>query len=366
LRVVIDALAARFGGTAYMVAQISAALAKREDVEHVWVLVTAGSVADRALKASPAITAVRADLDGSAHLARRAVWQATHLPGLVKAHSIDRMLTVSGMLLGNPRVPIVVHLTNPVAYECGGLANRLRRVLIRHTIERCDTLMVPTEAMGELVAADCRVRPLVLPLGVDREVFSPAPMPGTDVLYVADFYVHKRHDLAIEAWARLPEPRPRLRFVGNPAVDRANFRAVEERAREVDPTGAAIAIDGHLSLGDLVEAYRSAAVLLMPSEHESFAMPLAEALACGVPAVVRGLPSLRETGTGGSVFVDSQEPQAWTQALGGVLGDAQVRHSLRTAALKHAERFSWDALAAAIVAAQSPTLDVGVHEEMVG
>jgi N-acetylglucosaminyl-diphospho-decaprenol L-rhamnosyltransferase len=352
LRIAVNGLAARFGGTAYMVSQIASALSDREDVEHVWVLVSAGSVAERALRPASKTTPIGVGTCGRLNLARRAVWETTQLPRLVRDQSIDRVLTVSGMLLREPGSSVIVHLTNPMAYERDGLPNRLRRSLIRRTVRRCDAVIVPTRAMGDLVETDTGARPLVLPLGVDSRIFSPAENPGQDILYVSDFYAHKRHDLAIEAWLKLSGPRPRLRFIGNPSVDRDNFKAVRARALDVDPRGDRLLIESHLSLGELVDAYRSAGVFLLPSEHESFSMPLAEALACGVPAVVRDLPSLRETGADGAVFIGSDDPGAWAQALERLTADPVVHRSLRERAMEHAKRFSGDAVAAAIVAPQ--------------
>jgi glycosyltransferase involved in cell wall biosynthesis len=350
LKIVVDALAARFGGTAYMAAQIASALSAREDVEHVWMLVTEGSVADTALRPRPKLTRVSAKIGGRLNLVRRAAWEAVRLPRLIDEQAIDRVLTVSGMLPRHLRCSLVVHLTNPIAYERGGLSNRLRRTVIRRTVRRADALVVPTRAMANLVAADTGLQPIALPLGVDHRVFAPSGHLGEELLYVSDFYAHKRHDIAIDAWLMLDEPRPKLRFIGDPAVDPANFASVVAHARAADGGFGRVLVEGRVPLRKLIEAYARAAIFLMPSEHESFSMPLAEALACGVPAVVRDCSTLRETGAAGALFVASDDAGEWAEALASLIRDSSARHELRELAIRHAERFSWETVAAALVA----------------
>jgi glycosyltransferase involved in cell wall biosynthesis len=362
LRIAIDALAARFGGTAYMVGQLASALAARDDVEHVWAIVTAGSIADDALRPVSKQTRIPVEAGPRLGLVRRAAWEATRLPALVREQSINRVLTVSGMLPRRPGCPVAVHLTNPVAYEQHNPANRLRRTLIRRTLRSAETLIVPTAAMGRLVEAHTGCGAVVLPLGVDHDLFTSADIPGVEILCVSDFYAHKRHDLALQAWSRLREPRPRLRFIGNPAVDPAAFAAVSEQARSLDPSGQTILVEGRVSLDALLAAYRTARVFLMPSERESFSMPLAEALTCGVPAVVRDSASLRETGAMGSMFIASEDPDAWAGALQLLLDDPDAHAQLRNLAVEHAQRFSWSAVAAAIVTGHAPEVKLGCQQ----
>jgi glycosyltransferase involved in cell wall biosynthesis len=75
-------------------------------------------------------------------------------------------------------------------------------------------------------------------------------------------------------------------------------------------------------------------------------MPLAEAMACGAPAVARGIESLRDTGGEGAIYVQGDDPALWGVAIARLLGDDDVHARLRAAALAAAGRFSWEASAA--------------------
>jgi glycosyltransferase involved in cell wall biosynthesis len=66
-------------------------------------------------------------------------------------------------------------------------------------------------------------------------------------------------------------------------------------------------------------------------------------------AVVRDYPSLRETGGPGALDATGNDPAAWDRAIAKSISDP-VRHAeLREARRRHAQRFSWDASAAALV-----------------
>lgn len=79
-----------------------------------------------------------------------------------------------------------------------------------------------------------------VPHGVDHDRFRPAATPGTEILYVGDAYGHKRDDVALAAWAALPEPRPVLRLIPDLRVE----PRTGERLREV--------VERHRALGPIV------------------------------------------------------------------------------------------------------------------
>jgi glycosyltransferase involved in cell wall biosynthesis len=350
--VIVDALAARYGGTAYAAVQLAHRLAE-DPFGDVVVVTRDGSVVARGIEANGGLRLVELPSPKRLERARRVVWEAHALPGLVRRERASSVLTWSGMLPRDVDARVVCYLANPVMFERRGAANRLRRWAVQRTARRAAHVLVPSNAMAALVADTLGKRPEVVPLGIDHMRFQPATEPGAELLCVADFYRHKRHDVLLAAWAALPVPRPRLRLIGDPRVDRSCYRELTAQVAQHRSLGE-ITFESGVSPDRLVDAYHSARVFALASEHESFCLPLLEAQACGVPAVVRDSAALRETGGEGTTYVAGDDPRAWAAALHRLLADDEAHTAARAAGLEHARRFSWEQTADAVRARLLP------------
>jgi glycosyltransferase involved in cell wall biosynthesis len=346
-RVLFDALAARYGGGAYAAMQLSRHLAVHPRVSELLVVTRAESIVERGLEGTDGVRCVALPAARHLELARRLAWESTALRALARGQGCDAVVTMAGLPARFRDARVICLLGNPVMYESGGIANRLRRAATRRTGREASYLAAPSQMMADLVSASVGRPCAVLPWGVDHDLFAPAAQPGTEILCVADFYAHKRHDLLLDAWLRLPEPRPVLRLIGNPAVDPSTYARVRARVEALG-VGGAVKLAGHVSLGELVRAYHRARVFVMPSEHESFCMPLAEAMACGAPGVARDIRSLRDTGAAGAIYVNGDDAGDWAAAIARMTGDDAEHARAREAALAAASQFSWESCAAAV------------------
>jgi glycosyltransferase involved in cell wall biosynthesis len=347
---VIDALAARFGGTAYAAIQTAHQLADRGACREVVVVARRGSLVAEGLVPRDRLRLVSLRDAARAELSGRLLWEAVGLPRLLAVERPAVLLTWSGMLPRHVAAPVACYLANPVMFQAGGLANRIRRSAVRRTARGVAQVAVPTAAMAELVRDALATPVAVVPLGVDHARFAPGDgAVGDEVLCVADFYAHKRHDLVLDAWARLRGPRPLLRLIGDPRVDTPNYERVKARIESYRGLGV-LEVEHGLSLGILFQRYQRARVFVMASELESFCMPLVEAQACGVPAVARDLPALRETGGEGTSFVADDDLAAWTAALERLLYDETAHRAAREQEIAHASQFSWERTADGLVA----------------
>ena len=349
---IIDALAARYGGTAYAAVQLAEHLADGSAAE-VIIVTRAGSIVARGIHPKSGLRVIELTAQKRLELAHRMSWQASGLPDLVRQARASSVLTWSGMLPRRLGAQVVCYLANPVMFERGGAANALRRWAVRRTARTAVHVLAPSHAMAALVERTVGTPTEVVPFGVDHARFRPAPSPGKDLLCVADFYRHKRHDVLLEAWAALPEPRPRLRLIGDPRVDPPCYRELALRATGLRSLGE-INFESGLPLEKLVGAYHGARVFVLPSEHESFCLPLLEAQACGVPAVARDLPALRETGGEGTAYVAGDDPQAWAALLHRLLADKVAHAAARARGMEHSRGFSWYQTADAIRARLLP------------
>jgi glycosyltransferase involved in cell wall biosynthesis len=346
-RVLFDALAARYGGGAYAAVQLARHLVARPEVSRLVVVTRRGSIVERGLADDPVVECRALAPAAHVELIRRTAWEAVRLPRLVGREQCDVVMTMSGLLRGAAGRPLICLLGNPVMYERQTPANLLRRWAVDRTVRRAAYTAAPSRLMADLVADSSGRSCAVLPWGVDHGVFSPAARAGEEILCVADFYAHKRHDLVIDAWLRLREPRPVLRLLGNPAADPHTHARLLARIASL-PDAESIALEYNVPLHRLVAAYRGARVFVMASEHESFCMPLAESMACGVPGVVRGLGSLRETGGEGAAYVDGDDPSRWAAAIERLLADDREHDRARERAVDTAAGFSWETCSAAL------------------
>lgn len=101
----------------------------------------------------------------------------------------------------------------------------------------------------------------------------------------------------------------------------------------------------------LVDYYRAADVLIVPSRSESFGLVAAEAAASGLPAIasaVGGLPEIVEHGHSGLLIAD-HNPHHWATAIETLLRDADLRTELAGHATARAERFDWSRTVAAVL-----------------
>jgi glycosyltransferase involved in cell wall biosynthesis len=345
LTLFLDALAARFGGTAYAAVQLAAALDRHPAVRRVLVACRSGSIVDRGTMRSDGVHVLDVPARRRSELAQRIAWEALVLPRLVRTNAVDGLMSFSGMLPRRLPCPLICLQANPVPYhERRSMAAAMRRSAFSRTARAAVATYVPSTHVAGLVHGLPHVR--VVPLGVDRHAFAPADRTGSELLYVSDFYAHKCHAMVLAAYSALASPRPVLRFVGNPDVEPATFARVRQAARGLP----GVVIDGHVSFDALRAAYQAARIFVMASAHESFSMPLAEAICVGVPAVARDHPALRETAGAGALYVRGDDPRMWTAALQRLLDDNALHARLRSAGISHGRRYSWEVMADQLVA----------------
>jgi glycosyltransferase involved in cell wall biosynthesis len=159
-------------------------------------------------------------------------------------------------------------------------------------------------------------RTTVLPHFVDRARFYPGP-PRRDLrdalgtgaahlmLFVGRVAPNKGVPALIELAGLLRDVKPAVHLVvagDDSDVYQAEAEFCRRRAFELG-IYERVHFLGHVSDEELVDAYRSATVLVMPSRHEGFCIPALEAFACGVPVLAARAGALNETvGDAGLTF----------------------------------------------------------------
>nr|WP_041295486.1 D-inositol-3-phosphate glycosyltransferase [Isoptericola variabilis] len=127
--------------------------------------------------------------------------------------------------------------------------------------------------------------------------------------------------------------------------------------RELEALAHQVGVSDHLVVRPpaprevLVEYFRAADVVAVPSHNESFGLVAAEAQATGTPVVaaaVGGLRTVVQDGASG-VLVPDHSPWTWARVLDDLLHDHERRAALAAGARRASERFSWDRAAVAML-----------------
>src|SRR5205085_1676657 len=135
---------------------------------------------------------------------------------------------------------------------------------------------------------------------VDTTFYHPdGDRPERYALIVSALVPYKRIDVAIDACRRARLP---LRIVGT-GPER------ERLERAAAGSGADVRFLGRVSNEDVRDAYRRAAVVLLPGEEDFGIVPV-EAQACGCPVVALGRGGAAETVRDGETGVLFEEPSA--------------------------------------------------------
>ena len=101
---------------------------------------------------------------------------------------------------------------------------------------------------------------------------------------------------------------------------------------------------GRVPTQDLVRHYNEARLFVTSSVHEGFGLPLAEALACGTPAVGTQIGAYREIAEHGehAWLVPTRDPRALADAIRTLWRDDALRERLGAAARQRiVEKFNW-------------------------
>jgi D-inositol-3-phosphate glycosyltransferase len=201
--------------------------------------------------------------------------------------------------------------------------------------------------------------------GVDLHSFTPGdgrkaaraqigiPDDALVVTFVGRIQPHKGPEVLIRAASELVKHSPHMRsrlivnIIGG--ASGANTEEVE-RLKELVTW---LVIDDVVTFAppvprrDLVQWYRAADLVCVPSYSESFGLVALEAQACGTPVIATAVGGLRTAVADGisGVLVDGHDPKAWSSVIARLLQEPQRRVLLSMGALEHASHFGWDATA---------------------
>ncbi|MFL5255900.1 MAG: glycosyltransferase [Rhodopila sp.] len=140
--------------------------------------------------------------------------------------------------------------------------------------------------------------------------------------------------MLLHLWRRLialhGNATPRLILVGRRGWENENVLDLLDRCPSLK---GHVVEPGAVPDSRLAALLRGARALLMPSFAEGFGLPVAEALAHGVPVLCSDLPALREAGQAVPEYLDPLDSHAWHEAVMHYAADVAPRRDAQRARL---------------------------------
>lgn len=282
-------------------------------------------------------------------------------PDIFHAHSYGYFQTVAAARAAARAAGKFVftpHFHPPWSME-GGVGRRGLRALFdptlgQYVVSRADRLIGVSSGEISVMQRHLRLdasRVRIVPNGFHRSRFEPTPdgepfrrsfqlADAPLVLFAGRLASNKGLVPLVSAWELVVEEHPRARLV----------LAGEDQGwkeRLLSMTKLPLTFTGHLDEPTYRSALAAADVLVLPSEWEAFGIVLAEAAACGTPAVatrVGGAPDVVQDGVTGRL-VEYGDVTGLARALSDLLADPALRRRMGEAAKARAfAEYSWDAV----------------------
>jgi D-inositol-3-phosphate glycosyltransferase len=296
--------------------------------------------------------------------------EATHEPGYYDIVHSHYWLSGQVGWLARDRwaVPLVHTAHTLAAVKNAALADGdapeppLRAVGEQQVVDEADRLIVNTESEARQLVSLHNADPSridVVHPGVDLDTFTPGDRGAARaalglaadehvLAFVGRIQPLKAPDVLLRAAAKLPGVR--VVIAGGPSG--SGLAAPDTLIQLADELGitARVTFLPPQSRDELVNVYRAADLVAVPSYSESFGLVAIEAQACGTPVVaadVGGLPVAVRDGITGTL-VDGHDVDDWAQAIAALLDRGP--ETMRAAAVEHAATFSWSSTVDALLA----------------
>ena len=230
------------------------------------------------------------------------------------------------------------------------------RVMIRRALRRADRIItVSNNSKRDLVdyfgISPARIEVIYngvaarfrsdLPGGESQRVADKYGLPRPYLLFLGGEKPHKnvRNVLRAFAEARRDRALPHALVLAGPMPK--NRSRVEALIAALD-LGAHVTRPGVVPEEDLPGLFAGADAFLYPTLYEGFGLPVAEAMACGVPVLTSSTSALLEIAGGYAYLVDPMDVDAIARGIVDLATDPERRREYAELGRRRAADFSWE------------------------
>lgn len=309
-------------------------------------------------KGVPNLTTRRTPVPSSGRLAKL-VHGVRYWPSALRGEKFDFFECFNQPLVRSPsgHTLTTIHDIRRIYSDWRFAERQLYTLALRQTLKRVDRVITVSETMkSEILDFDPAARVSVLYNGLDPQAFSSVTQAETQVvrrkfglpnefmLAVGHFERRKNYLRLVDAIGLLRDRgiHRRLLIVGNDSGER---RLVEDRIATANLTDRIQLLSG-LSDTEIRCVYKLATLFVFPSSYEGFGIPILEAMAAGVPAIMSDIPVFREVTQDRGVYFPHDDPDALACAIESTLSSGSRREELVAYGRQRVQDFSFDSLAA--------------------
>ena len=365
----INALAASAGGGLTYIRSVMPYLGETPDVR---VTVALGRGLSDGFRSFPNIDFVELE----APPARRFWYEQTALPDLIRARRSDVLLSAGNFALRNSPVPQILLSRNSLytsadyyrdlrarrAYRAW-LDTRMKAALARRSIDWADATVAPSRAFASELQRWTGIPVLAIHHGFDRDAFTRdltflsttveeklrAAEGALKILFVSHYNYYRNFEVLIRAL-----PLLRHRLSGRPvkllltcklaAGENPGAYSTEAAAGLVRTLGVSDAVVelGAIPYSQLHQLYRRADFYVTPAYAETFAHPLVEAMASGLPIVASDLAVHREICGEAAVYFPRFSSEALAECVAQLAGSGETSRRMAALGLERSRQFSWE------------------------
>ena len=372
MRLFINGLAASAGGGLTYLRNVIPELAKRADIQTT-VLISPNLRAE--LSPHPTINFIPANPPHSA--GARFLWEQIRLPGVIRNTASDVLISTGNFALRCSPVPQILLSRNSLYTSREFLRDVKRRrdssiwmdtvikgALARRSIEWSDRTVAPSDAFASELRAWSGHEILAIHHGFNADSFCADTEPLTStlqsllarvrsdrelrLLFVSHYNYYRNFETLFRSIPLLQKRIPdtsikvfltcKLQDSKNPGTYRTGEAA--QLARELGIEDRLIQL-GSVPYSQLHRVYRACDVYVTPAYAESFAHPLVEAMASGLPIAASDLAVHREICHGAARYFSPFSPQALAETVVEIMRSPETKRRMIDAAGERYRHFSW-------------------------
>ena len=370
MRLFINSLAASAGGGLTYIRNVVPHLAARSEVQ---VTVALNSGLRQEFRGFPNVEILEVQVPP----ARRFWYEQSELPGLIRECHADLLLSTGNFALRNSPVPQILLSRNSIYTSAdfyrdlrsrheyrAWLDTRLRSLLAKRSIHWAQVTVAPSEAFAAELKRWTGARVLAIHHGFDREMFTRDTSPLTPdvegklrsvdrcfkLLFVSHYNYYRNFETLIRALPLLRDgvqDRPikllltcRLEEGQNPGAYRPE--AAAKLVRKLGVSDMIVEL-GAIPYRQLHQVYACADLYVTPAYTETFAHPLVEAMASGIPVAASDLAVHREICGEAAVYFPRFSAEALAEKILQLAQSPETMARMARSGRERSHQFSWKA-----------------------